>query len=39
MKIFLAKYEHSHGTDEGESVWCGNYAKGHFEVVNGEETK
>jgi len=24
---------------EGKGVWCGNYAKGTFEVVAGEETK
>lgn len=24
---------------EGESVWCGNYAKGHFEVIASEETR
>ena len=24
---------------EGESVWCGNYAKGHFEVVGADDAK
>ena len=24
---------------EGKGVWCGNYAKGTFEVITGEETK
>ena len=24
---------------EGESVWCGNYTKGHFEVVDIDNAK